>query len=149
MPNFVDVDSFSSQHYIRLLRTFALKFNWAFQDGYPYLWIIQQGFLFSLFLLHKKARNFIEDISLSPYFVRAFPGIFKEFGPKKREVEAIKEYYSEDELIGKQIAVVVNLEHREIRGIRSQGMLLAADDGRNPVSLLVTDRKVDDNAKVR
>jgi len=65
-------DGFSGQHYIRLLRTFALKFNWA---------------------LHKKARNFIEDISLSPYFVRAFPGIFKEFGPKKSEVEAIKEYY--------------------------------------------------------
>ena len=83
----------SSEHYIRLLRTFALKFNWAFQDGYLYFWIIQQGFLFSLFLLHKKARNFIEDISLSPYFVRAFPGIFKEFGPKKSEVEAIKEYY--------------------------------------------------------
>jgi len=75
-------NGFSSQHYIRLLKTFALKFNWAFQDGYPYFWI-----------LHKKARNFIEDISLSPYFVRAFPGIFKEFGPKKSEVEAIKEYY--------------------------------------------------------
>lgn len=64
-------------------------------------------------------------------------------------VAGIKPYYRIDELVGKQIAVLVNLEHREIRGVRSQGMLLAAEDGENPVALLVTDRKVNDNAKVR
>ena len=42
-----------------------------------------------------KARNFIEDVSLSPYFVRAFPTIFEEFGPKTRDIEAIKKYYRE------------------------------------------------------
>jgi methionyl-tRNA synthetase len=64
-------------------------------------------------------------------------------------VAGIKPWYKEDELIGKQIAVIANLEHKEIRGVHSQGMLLAADDGDNPVSLLVTDRKVNDNAKVK
>ncbi|MBW2993464.1 hypothetical protein KY317_02730 [Candidatus Woesearchaeota archaeon] len=64
-------------------------------------------------------------------------------------VAGIKPAYKEDELIGKQIAVVVNLEHKEIRGVHSQGMLLAAEDGENPVALLVTDRKINDNAKVR
>jgi len=38
----------------------------------------------------------------------------------------IKEHYSKDELIGKQIIVIANLEPRKIRGIESQGMLLAA-----------------------
>ena len=64
-------------------------------------------------------------------------------------VAGIKPWYKEDELIGKQIAVVVNLEHKEIRGVHSQGMLLAAEDGENPVSLLVTDRKINNNAKIK
>lgn len=71
-------------------------------------------------------------------------------GENDRQIVAgIKPYYKEDELIGKQIAIVANLEHKEIRGVRSQGMLLAADDGKNPVALLTMDRKVNNNAKVR
>ena len=75
-----------------------------------------------------------------------------EMGPEENDrqiVAGIKPYYKEDELIGKQITIIANLEHKEIRGIRSQGMLLAAEDGENPVALLVTDRKLNDNAKVR
>ena len=71
-------------------------------------------------------------------------------GQEDRQLVAgIKPYYKEDELVGKQIAIIANLEHKEIRGIRSQGMLLAAEDGENPIALLVTDRKLNDNAKVR
>jgi len=71
-------------------------------------------------------------------------------GEEDRQLVAgIKPWYKENELIGKQIAIVTNLEHKEIRGIRSQGMLLAAEDGQNPVALLVTDRKINNNAKVR
>ena len=71
-------------------------------------------------------------------------------GENDRQIVAgIKPYYKIDELVGKQIAVVVNLEHKEIRGVHSQGMLLAAEDGENSIALLVTDRKINDNAKVR
>jgi methionyl-tRNA synthetase len=43
----------------------------------------------------------------------------------------IAEYYQPDELIGKQVVIVANLQPRKMRGIESQGMLLAADqDGR-------------------
>lgn len=38
----------------------------------------------------------------------------------------IKENYSKEELIGKKIAVIYNLQPRKIRGIESNGMLLAA-----------------------
>ena len=69
-------------------------------------------------------------------------------GEKRQLVAGLAEDYSAEELVGKQIAVVVNLEHKELRGVRSQGMLLAAEDG-DDIALLVTDRKVKDNAKVR
>ena len=39
----------------------------------------------------------------------------------------IKEYYSKEDLKGKKIVVFTNLIPRKIRGIESQGMLLAAD----------------------
>ncbi len=78
--------------------------------------------------------------------------ILLEMGEDEEErqiVAGIKPWYKEDELVGKQIAIVTNLEHKEIRGVRSQGMLLAAEDGQNPVALLVTDRKINNDAKVR
>lgn len=45
---------------------------------------------------------------------------------KRTICAGIKQYYSADELIGKKIIVVANLAPRKMRGIESQGMLLAA-----------------------
>ena len=64
---------FSEDHFYTLLHVFTRRFNWAFQDGYPSFWIIQEGFVFSLYLLHRKARRFIEDNDLGDYFIKAFP----------------------------------------------------------------------------
>jgi len=48
-------------------------------------------------------------------------------GAEERTLAAgIAPFKSEDELIGKKIIVVANLEPRKVRGIESQGMLLAA-----------------------
>ncbi len=44
----------------------------------------------------------------------------------------IKEYYSKEDLMNKKIIVVVNLAPRKMRGIESQGMLLAASDKFTP-----------------
>jgi len=41
-------------------------------------WIIQGGFVFSLYLLHRKARHFIEDKDLGDYFIKAFPTTLPE-----------------------------------------------------------------------
>src|SRR3989344_2570878 len=38
----------------------------------------------------------------------------------------IKEYYLKEELKGKKIIIIANLEPRKIKGVESQGMLLAA-----------------------
>ena len=55
-----------------------------------------------------------------------------ELGGERRQLVAgIAEAYDPDALIGKRIVVVANLEPARIRGVESQGRLLAADmDGR-------------------
>lgn len=52
-------------------------------------------------------------------------------GKEKRQlVAALKQFYKKDELINKNIIVVTNLKPAKIRGIESQGMLLAGDNGK-------------------
>jgi len=43
-------------------------------------------------------------------------------------VSGIAEYFQPEEIIGKQVSILVNLEPRELRGIKSQGMILMAED---------------------
>ena len=51
-----------------------------------------------------------------------------DFGMEKRQVvAAIAEFYQPEQLVGKEIPVLVNLEPRTIRGTESHGMILAAD----------------------
>ncbi len=63
-------------------------------------------------------------------------------------VAGIKEHYKEEELLGKQIVFLANLEPKELRGELSQGMILAAVEG-DELAILTVDRKVPDNAKVQ
>jgi len=64
-----------------------------------------------------------------------------EIGSEKRQLVAgIAEHYEPAELVGKTIVVVTNLQPVTIRGVESQGMLLAVqDDGK--LSLITTDRE--------
>ena len=69
---------FSTDHFFILFNVFTRKFNWAFLDGYPSFSIIQQAFLFSLYLLYLKAENYIDENDLGDYFIKAFPFILSE-----------------------------------------------------------------------
>lgn len=56
-----------------LLATHASRFNWAYSDGFPELYIVQQAFAFTLYLLHRhgareRTQTFYEDA-----FMCAFP----------------------------------------------------------------------------
>jgi methionyl-tRNA synthetase len=65
-------------------------------------------------------------------------------------VSGIREFYPEyEKLVGKQLLYILNLEPRTIRGVVSNGMLLAVDgpDG-NPV-FLVPETTVQAGSKVR
>jgi len=66
-----------------------------------------------------------------------------DLGNEKKDIIAgIKTSYSQDELIGKKIAVVNNLEPVKIRGVESSAMLLAAKDDGN-LAILVADKDVE------
>lgn len=62
-------------------------------------------------------------------------------GKQIQLVAGIKEYYKPEELKGKKILVVTNLEPVKIRGVESQGMLLAAV-GKDDIVLTTVDRDV-------
>ncbi len=68
-------------------------------------------------------------------------------GRQVQLVAGIKGQYTAEELVGKKIVVVANLDPAKIRGIESEGMLLAALDGAN-VSLLSIDRDVPVGSRV-
>ncbi len=53
----------------------------------------------------------------------------------------IKEHYSKDELMGMKIVIVANLAPRKLKGIESQGMLLAAVNDNHSRVLLVSPGK--------
>ena len=63
-------------------------------------------------------------------------------------VAGIKNDYKIDELIGKDIIIVDNLKPTKIRGILSEGMLLAAED-EDKVSYLEPNKKVKEGSKIR
>ena len=71
-----------------------------------------------------------------------------DLGEEKRQVVAgIAEWYSPEDLVGKQVPVLTNLEPRKLRGVESQGMILAAGD--RTAVLLHPDKKVSSGAKVK
>lgn len=72
-----------------------------------------------------------------------------DIGSETRQLVAgIAEQYTPEALIGREIVVLVNLEPRVLKGVESQGMLLAADDNGTPV-LLAPDREVPPGSIVR
>lgn len=72
-----------------------------------------------------------------------------DIGDEKRQLVAgIAKWYAPEDIIGKNIVVLSNLQPAKIRGYESKGMLLAADDGKN-VAILVVDREIEPGSKVR
>lgn len=61
----------------------------------------------------------------------------------------IKAYYSPDELLNKMVVFVANLKPRSLRGVVSEGMMLAADDGNDFVRLVTIDGEISTGSRVR
>ena len=69
-------------------------------------------------------------------------------GEERQIVAGIRAHYAPESLVGRQVVVVANLEPAKLRGVESQGMLLAAADGERVV-LLRPDDAVASGAVVR
>jgi len=71
-----------------------------------------------------------------------------DIGEKRTIIAGIAENYTSEDLIGRQIIVVVNLKPAKILGIVSQGMMLAAVEENSPV-VATLDKKVKPGAPIR
>ncbi|MDI6721123.1 MAG: methionine--tRNA ligase [Candidatus Aenigmarchaeota archaeon] len=68
-----------------------------------------------------------------------------DLGSEKRQLIAgLKNIYKKEDLIGRQVIVVANLEQKEMRGLKSEGMLLAAEDG----TILMPEKRVRDGSRI-
>ncbi|MCF7911820.1 MAG: methionine--tRNA ligase [Candidatus Cloacimonetes bacterium] len=72
-----------------------------------------------------------------------------KIGSETREiVSGISLSYSPEDLIGKKVVMLINLKPRQIMGITSQGMILAAADKDNNLSLITPMQDIDDGSEV-
>lgn len=69
-----------------------------------------------------------------------------DIGEKRKLVAGLGDIYKPEELVGKNIIVLANIEPKEIRGTLSHGMLLAAQNEK--LVLLTTDKEISPGAKV-
>ncbi len=72
-----------------------------------------------------------------------------DMGEERQIVAGIKGHYTKEELIGRKIIVLANLEPRTIRGLTSHGMLLAASDqAKTAIVLITTDKDIPNGSTV-
>lgn len=70
-------------------------------------------------------------------------------GTEDRQIIAgIGKAYEPENIIGRQIAIVVNLEPRSLMGLESQGMILAAHGAEGEAVLLSPDKEVPDGSEI-
>ena len=55
---------------------------------------------------------------------------------KRTVVSGIAEYYAPEDVIGQEVALLINLEPRKIRGVESQGMILMAENAKGELSFV-------------
>jgi len=72
----------------------------------------------------------------------------KEIG-QRTILAGIKKYYSKEQLLERQIIVIVNLEPRKMKGSESQGMLLAAGSAASDTCILISpEKKVENGTQI-
>lgn len=72
-----------------------------------------------------------------------------KIGDETRQiVSGIAGYYSPEEMVGRKVIVVTNLKRTKLRGVESQGMILAAADGKD-LSLVTIDKNLPSGTEVR
>jgi len=63
-------------------------------------------------------------------------------------VSGIKQHYTADEMVGKKVMVLLNLEPKTIAGLLSEGMLLCAEDAEGKLALMTPERTMPSGAEI-
>ncbi|MDP4226790.1 MAG: methionine--tRNA ligase [Bacteroidota bacterium] len=64
-------------------------------------------------------------------------------------VSGIAEHFSPEEIIGKQVSVLVNLEPRNLRGIESKGMILMAEDKDGKLKFMLPESHTENGSSIK
>ncbi|HBM45745.1 MAG: Methionine-tRNA ligase [Parcubacteria group bacterium GW2011_GWF2_38_76] len=74
--------------------------------------------------------------------------IVDDGGDKRQIIAGIKKQYKVEDLVGKQVVFIANLEPREIAGLVSNGMILASHTGDDLPVVLIPERAVPDGSQI-
>lgn len=70
-------------------------------------------------------------------------------GSEVRQIlSGIKQHYSAEEMVGKKVMVLTNLQPREIAGMMSEGMLLCAEDAEGSLALMTPEKPMPAGAEI-
>ena len=64
-------------------------------------------------------------------------------------ISGIAQHFSPEDVVGKQVSVLCNLEPRKIRGVESQGMILMAEDDEGNLMFISPSDRIDSGAEIR
>ncbi len=78
--------------YPKLFREYATRYNWAYRDRWQQIRLIQQSFLFSLYLLKRHGTEWQSSRFYEDWFLRAFPAVLQEVLP-------IGEYFAPEQVL--------------------------------------------------
>lgn len=68
---------------------------------------------------------------------------------KRQVVSGIAKWYAESDLVGKKVIIVANLKPVKLRGVESNGMILAADCPNDDVKVIFVDNSISAGSKIR
>ncbi|MBR0434632.1 MAG: methionine--tRNA ligase [Lachnospiraceae bacterium] len=72
-----------------------------------------------------------------------------QIGNEKRQIlSGIKQWYKPEDMVGKRVMVLTNLEPKMIAGYESQGMILCAEDDEGNLSLMTTEKDVKPGSEI-
>lgn len=91
----------------------------------------------------------IESVERVPDADKLLKFVF-DVGSEKRQIMAGMAAFFDDpqELVGKQMPLLLNIESRKFRGHESQGMIVAADHENKPV-FLIPERQIPSGSRVK
>jgi len=90
----------------------------------------------------------VEDIEGADKLYKLKIDLGKELG-KRTIVAGIKQHYKKEELKDKLIIVFVNLDPKVMKGIKSEGMLLAAvSEDKSKITLIIPEKDIEVGSKV-
>lgn len=68
---------------------------------------------------------------------------------KRTIVSGIAEYYSPEDIIGKQVSVLVNLAPKNLKGIESQGMILMAENADGELAFVSSEKQFKNGSTIK